>query len=356
MYYVDIVNKIKYLASAPKEGVSFPYLSRLNNFTGNIVKSNLTIISGDASIGKSEFMDFHYLYNILMTWHKSTNRVPIKILYFSTKVSKEVKYLKLISSYMWLNKKIRVDVPTLLNRVNKKSPNLTEVYTALDEAKPFFTDIEGEQVLNIYDKDITVDSIKTAIFDYMQSIGTITDTEFIPNDGYENNLLYIFIDGVDDISTYAEGSGYLSKKDTMARLQGDMSHYKRTFESSIIITAEEIDKPYKKGIKDYLPSHRSLGTWLKSCDIGIVIHDPIKEDTLKILLPESADEALFVTKGVSIIKYWFVVKNTNGADLAFERMISLPGSNISIEHSRDNAIANLNDTLTVLYNMTNKYI
>ena len=85
------------------------------------------------------------------------------------------------------------------------------------------------------------------------------------------------------------------------------------------------------------------------------MHDPIKAGTIRILSPESYDADFYVRNGVNLLKYWFVVSNSNGADLVHNKMITLPGSNFSFEIDESTQITDIVDTVGLIQDTENLY-
>lgn len=356
MKYRTLLNRINSLTGKTANGVKFPYLPRMNSIIGNIVSKQFTVIAGDSGFGKTEFMDFHYLYNILMTWHKQGTRDNIKILYFSSKTKEEVKYLKLMASYIWLNSNLRVDIPTLLNRANKKNITSAALLDAVKLSKEFFIDIELEDVLEVYDGNISISYINEKLYDYYTSIGNIDeDNNFTPYDEHINDKLYVFIDSADVISTYVQ-SNKVSRDEATKLLIDTLQDTIKKSNASVIVSVNTTTHKYIKGVKDTIPDYKDLGIWGNYCDIGIVIHDPIKAHTIKLLSPESYDTDYYVRNGVNLLKYWFVVSNSNGADLVYNKIITLPGSNFSFEIDESTEITDIVDTIGLIQDTENLYI
>jgi len=99
-----------------------------------------------------------------------------------------------------------------------------------------------------------------------------------------------------------------------------------------MVVCTETDVGYIRIPKDSIPKVKHLKTFGGVCDVGVIMYNPIVEDTFRFLLVNDAEEA-YISNGKNTLRCWFVVRNTTGADAAWDRVLILPGSNYCLEHT-----------------------
>jgi hypothetical protein len=76
-----------------------------------------------------------------------------------------------------------------------------------------------------------------------------------------------------------------------------------------------------------MPLAKHLGIFGKTCNRGTVLYNPIAEQTSSIMVP-GEPESNYISNGINTLRFWAIVRNTDGADSLKDRYFILPGTRI----------------------------
>lgn len=265
--FSKIINKYK-LKHKYDFGKSNPLITRYLN---GIQRGNFTLISGTPTSGKTSFTDFFYVVLLVKQWFfmEDTERLekPLKILYFSQTVPKELKLLKWTASIYTSMFKSMMDLPTMLEGPGKLHPLNKQDATELDSAASILDAALAKNVLTVSDGVLDFARLEVSIEAALESYGVLEHTKqgstFKPKDGHEHTLLVVVIDNIDKI----RGGKDVSAAETTALFNKLVEEYK-SYGVSIIATKTTIPFIYEK----YSPSYKDVDKYTP--DKAIVMYNP----------------------------------------------------------------------------------
>jgi len=349
--YSDIKNVIDYNNSTnSNKGYGFPLLPRLNNIIGNIQRNQVHVVSGLPSSGITSFIDQNYVMSLLLQWYNTPpdKRQHLKIMYYSMKDDELKKLQSLLCNYLKLVNNLKTDIPTLNNQAGKLY-NLNEeleLKNAITDATPFFNEVIDNHVLVIKDGQFTPTDIYNDVVDYMGSIGKKTSKdEFLYDDGFEDQITLVVIDSVDHFAPDNEGFGLVTGSALDEKFQRQVRGLKRLYNISFALAVPS-NVGYIRTLKDTEPHYRHLGLYGPLADKGICLYNPINEKNGRFY---DANEGLYTSpRGSVLMRTWHVVRNTEGIESVYDRMLFLPGTSYLIEHLYKEKIDDFSDVLDVL--------
>lgn len=355
--YKDVISKMQYHLGKKDQGYNFPLFKAYNKTVGNIIPGVYSVIGGGPGTGRTSFVDSNYVMNVLLQWYIGEERPPLKIFYFTMIDDGFKKMQKLLCTYMMLVEGLRIDVPTLNSQPGRLF-NISErddLLSALDDAQTFFSGIEDEGVLEILEGRRAPSEIYATVLNYMKEIGN--DPERKPYELHEDQadgLVMVVVDSVEGLLPEADGYGTTVKDDLSRKIIGHSKKLARRYNVNVnLIVPTEIG--FTRFPRETVPASKHLGIFGKNCDRGIIIYNPINERALDIVIP-GEDPASYVSAGINTLRLWYVVRNTDGADIMFERFYILPGTGFVIEHLLENDVINFDSVYPILMDTPSPYL
>ncbi len=356
--FKDVIDKMQYNMGKKDKGYNMPLFNVYNGFVGNIIPEKFTVIGGGPSSGRTSFIDSVYVMNVLLQWYSSEERPPLKIFYFSMVDTHMRKFQSLLCSYLMMTENIRMDIPTLNGQPGRlfdldKNP---AALMAVEDASSFFEELETNETLEIIDGPKAPSEIFNTIVTYMEEIGHNDPSEpYELNDDNEDSLVMLIIDSTDSLSPEFDGYGRGNKKELDSKLLKYIEILNTRFKTNVIASVST-DVGYVKSVKDTVPNIKHLGIYGKNCHIGTVLYNPILEKTIKFLLPNDEPDA-YISNGRNVLRFWFVVRNTTGADAVRQRLLLLPGSAYCVEHPVDETrVTEFDDIYEILMETDSPYL
>lgn len=360
--FKDVLAKIDYGLSKRGQGYTMPLFNMYNGFVGNIMPGKFTVVGGGPSSGRTSFVDSVYIMNVLLQWYSLKDRPPLKIFYFSMNDNPVKKLQSFLCSYLMMTENIRMDIPTLNGQPNRLL-NIDEdeiSRMAIEDSQVFFDELEEEEILEIIGEPQPPSNIFNLVTEYMKTIGT--DEKGKPyelDEEYKNGLVMVIVDSSDNMIPEYDGYGRGNKNDLNNKLIGHIEVLTSRYEVNVTVIAPT-DTGFIRMPRDSFPHIKHLGVFGRKCHIGTVLYNPILEKTIKFLLPNDEPMA-YISNGKNVLRFWFVVRNTSGADAVRQRYLLLPGSSYCVEHPLDNELVRkFNDVYSVLmetefpYNLNNE--
>lgn len=348
--FSDVKSYIEFNKTTAQGGYSFPMLPRYNKLVGNIKQSQVHIIAGMPASGVSSFIDQNYIVSVLLQWYNITpdERPPLKIFYYSMGASELKKLQLLLCNYLKLVNNIFVDVPTLNSQIGKlydidSDPNLPD---AIEEASQFFDEVLNEGVLELKDGQKNPTDIYNDITEFVEDKGTITSTkQFEFDQDYENLTTMVVVDDTGYFSPDTDGFGTITGEAVDEKFKRYISELKTKYKITAII-AVPAKLGYVRSVKDTEPHYKHLGVYAKLADKGVCLYNPINEKNIKLY---DADESKYVTdKGNNLLRTWHIIRNVDGIDSAYDRLLFLPGASFMVEYSTKNSIDDITEVLDVI--------
>lgn len=348
--FKDVIDKMKYHIGRKEEGYPMPMMPRYNKIVGNIIPGIYTAVAGISASGKTSFVDQNYVMTTLLQWYETDpdERKPLHISYFTPRSTELKKLQQFICLYVKLVHGLIVDVPTLNSQPGRlfnvgQDKKLLE---ALDEAEQFFDTIINEHVLEIHARPMTPSAVYSTMTDYMKELGTIDDDGiYTIDEDFEESLVMAVIDDAEDLSMETDGFSSPSTGATMEKLDSFLKRLAHTYNinCTVVIPATV---GYVRTPKDTEPCPRHLGIFLKHCDRGVVVYNPIGEENKRLY--DDSNVYIGTRSGAVLMRYWFVVRNTDGIDSARDRMLFLPGVGYSIEYDQNKEVFDASVTESIL--------
>lgn len=355
--FKDVKNYIEYGKTASGAGFKFPLLPKYNKTIGNLQRGQAHVISGMASAGVTSFIDQNYVISILLQWYNTAEdeRIPLKIYYYSMATSELKKLQSLLCNYLKLVHNLHIDIPTLNSQIGKLYDIEADstISDAIDEASIFFNEILDNEVLVLKDKLHSPTEIYNEVIDFLEPHGSKTSKNvFEYNDSMADLFTILVVDTVDDFSSDVDGFGTITGDAVEEKFKKQIYELKSTYNVAAVLSVPS-KVGYVRTAKDTEPHRRHLGSYIRLADKAVCIYNSIAEKNVKFY---NADEDLYTTqKGNVLLRTWHVVRNNDGIDAAYERMLFLPGTSFMIEHDKTeylddvSEIINLLDTKSVFF-------
>ena len=311
--YKDLViDNLKYNIENEIDTYSYPF-PRFSRYVGDIKPNSYTVVAGRLGSGKTSFVDYTYVFNLFIQWKNNKEKGidrPFKILYFSLNDTKQVKLQKWTSLFLYAKHSIIADLATLNNESNK----LVEVddlfTTMVEEAEEFFNLMLDEDTIEIIDGQKSAATIFNIVTAYMDSIGSVVDSKYVLDQGYEGAYTSVIIDSTDKVLTEATGYGTLSKDEILSHINDYALTFKNYYNISTVVV-HPTPNGIIRGPKDTEPKYLDLGHFAQDCDKGIVLYDPHGEHNYTFTNIETMG---FISKtGVNRLRTLHLVKNKTGA-------------------------------------------
>lgn len=155
-------------------------LPKLEQIIDGVCKGVYTLIAAESGVGKSSFMLYSYIYRPIMD-HLDDNKFKISL--FSLEMSADKIMAKLLSTYIFETYGVRLSIKQLLS-VQKGFILNDECYNIVKECIPWMKKVEN--ILTIYDKSATANSIYSNILKELENRGHFEEDEkrkiYYPND------------------------------------------------------------------------------------------------------------------------------------------------------------------------------
>jgi hypothetical protein len=352
--FKDVRDVIDYNKAKAHKGFFFPLTPKLNGVIGNLQQSQITIVSGMPSSGLSSFVDQNYVISILLQWYNTPEdkRPPLKIFYFSMKTPAIKRIQLLLCNYLKLVYGIHVDLPTLNSQAGKLY-NIDDdqvLQDSIDEAELFFDEVFDEEVLTVIGGQKTPTDIYNEVVRYAHLKGDKTSEKaFEYKEEYHNLTTIVVVDATDYLLEDREGHGSVSGADLDDKFQRYLRELKSTYLiSPVIIVPSSLG--YVRSVKDTEPHFKHLGSYGKIADKGICIYNSVAEKNVKFY---DADETLYVTaRGNTLMRTWHVVKNEDGIESVYNRLLFLPGTGYMVEHDLSKKVSSIDDVIEVIDSKT----
>lgn len=334
--FKDLKGVIEYAMTSRQAGYEFPLLPRFNKIVGNIVPGQVSVIAGLSSAGVTSFIDQNYVMSVLLQWYNAEEQFkrPLKVFYYTMKDLEIKKLQLLLCNYLKLVDNLRTDVPTLNNQVgrlydlSKDQPLLT----AIDNSKYFFDEVLDNEILDIKSGRVKPTDIYNDILNYIQ------------NDKDPNELVLVIVDSVSYFMSDTDGFTVINGAALDSKFQKIVQELKMDHNISFVL-AKEIPYSQFRNVKDSEPHFKQLGTYGYIADKGVILYNSISENNIKYY----EDRDLYVTeKGNVLMRTWHVVKNVDGIESVYDRMVFLPGTSYMLEYPYSESITSIGDILTML--------
>lgn len=351
----DIQNVIDYNQSnSSNKGYKFPLLPKLNDTIGNIQQGQVHVVSGLPSSGVTSFIDQNYVMSVLLQWYntKPEERQNLKIFYYSMKDDELKRLQLLLCNYLKLVDNLKTDIATLNNQAGqlyslKDDKHLPK---AIKNSSSFFNEILDNEILVIKDGEYKPTDIYNDMIDYVGTIGKKSiDGDFVYNEDHEDQITLVIVDSVDHFLPDNEGFGVIKGNDLDEKFQRHVRSLKKIYKLSFVLAVPSIPG-YIRSPKDTEPHYRQLGNYGSLADKGVCIYNPVNEKNMRLY---NGDETLYISpKGSVLMRTWHVVRNTEGIESVYDRMLFLPGTSYMIEHPYREKVEDLDDILDVLLKKT----
>lgn len=137
-------------------------LQRFEEYLPGILKKHYYIITANAGIGKSQLVDFLFLYKPFDFWLKNKESCSLKIFYFSLEMDTESKIVAGISKRLYEQEGLKLTTNEILSY--KKNKISDDNYNAITRVKDYFDSME--EVVTIIDKQLTPSEMNKIVQDY----------------------------------------------------------------------------------------------------------------------------------------------------------------------------------------------
>ncbi len=352
--YTDVKNVIEYNSESNDKGYKFPLFPRLNNVIGNIQQGQTHVISGLPSAGTTSFVDQNYIMSVLLQWYNTDpdERSPLKIFYYSMKDTELKKIQLLLCNYIKLIDNLKTDIATL----NSQAGQLYELkgdsalQKSIEDASVFFNEIIDDEVLVIKAGQFKPTDIYNDVINFVNTVGSKnSQKEFEYDEDNDKLLTLVVVDSVEHLLPDDNGFGIISGSELAEKFQRQIRELKTLYGISTVLVVPS-NPGYIRSPKDTEPHYKHLGTYGSIADKGICIYNSIAEKHTKFY---NGDADLYTSpRGSVLMRTWHVVRNSDGIESVFDRMLFLPGTSYMVEHEYKNKVDDFDDVLQVLIEET----
>ena len=330
----DVIGVIHHKKDHRENGYSIPLAPKFNEKVGNITPGVVTVVGGLPEAGTTSFVDLNYVMNTLLQWYLLDNRPHLKIMYFSMADGEMKKFQQLLCCYIRLMHNFSVDIASLNFQSHGKVTNEDDVEKMLEcveESRGFFDEVLSTETLEIIDGLKSPSDIYNKVTKYMQEIGTDkVGSPYEYDSSLDNPLVLVIVDKVDFLKPEVDSFSSTVGNDLHMKMSSDMRQLSRRYNiSPILIMSAQIG--FSRNPKDTEPHYRQLGQYGKFCDKGIMLYSPIKEKNTTKFFSNNQEEKLCEYDGKNVVRWWFIVRNSDGVASSSERMVFLPSSGFMIE-------------------------
>lgn len=348
--FSDLKSYIEYGKTASSAGFKFPLLPKYNKTIGNLQRGQTHVISGMASAGVTSFIDQNYVISVLLQWYNTPEdeRIPLKIFYYSMATSELKKLQLLLCNYLKLVYDLHIDIPTLNSQIGRLYDlnEDTEVSEAIENATAFFNEVLDNEVLVIKDRLRPPTDIYNDLIGFLDTKGSKTSkTEFEYDADNTDLFTMLIVDTVEDFSADADGFGIISGDAVDEKFKKQLYELKSLYNvASVLSVPSKVG--YVRTAKDTEPHRRHLGSYIRIADKAVCIYNPIAEKNVKFY---GADEDIYTTqKGNVLLRTWHIVRNNDGIDATYERMLFLPGTSFMVEHDKNEPVEDVSEIINLL--------
>jgi replicative DNA helicase len=226
--------------------------ARMSNFIPGIEPSTYTIVTASSGVGKTQFTDFFYLHTPIEFYFKNSDKLRLKVIYYSLEMSPTIKAIQ------WLSNKIYVDsgrvarhgVKSLMSIKTPISPEVLDMIKGYKEYYDWYY-----QVVEVRSGSVVPYTIYKEVSDFCRANGTMhqKDTfdskynsitgvdEKIPrkiDDYYEPNDPNLMVIVIIDHAAIVQKQKDNDKRENMELL----SHYLLTLRNTYGITLISINQ------------------------------------------------------------------------------------------------------------------
>jgi hypothetical protein len=354
----DVIGKIKYHLTNKEQGYNFPLAPNLNEKIGNILPGTYTVVAGLPSSGTTSFVDQQYVMSVLLQWYFSDQSKPLKVFYFSMVDSELKKLQALLCNYLRVMFNIYVDIPTLNSQPGRLFDIEKEdrVLNALDDAQTFFDCLINDGVLEIIGEPQSPSVIYNTVESYMDGIGVDKQgTPYELNEGFDDITVLAIVDKTDHLAPEIDQYASTYGNDLNVKFDHNMKRLATRYRVSPVIIVPAVTGLIRSP-KDTEPHYKQLGVFGKNCDRGIILYNPIAENNINRYFKEAEEVESYMSKGKNTLRFWSVVRNTEGIDSIRERLLFLPGTGFMVEHPLDETISNFDDVYEVVVDSITPFV
>lgn len=355
--FKDVIGKIKYHLKNKERGFDIPLVPSLNKIVGNILPGVYTVVSGLPSAGTTSFVDQNYVMNVLLQWYYSVDRDPLKVFYFSMVDSELKKLQSLLCNYLRLMYNIHIDIPTLNSQPGRRFDIEKEdaVLNALDDAQVFFDNLIQDGILEIIDEPQPPSVIYNTVIDHMSAIGVDKlGTAYELASTHEHGTVLVIIDKTDHLAPEVDNFSSTYGNDLNVKLDHNMKRLVSRYNVSPVVIVPAVTGLIRSP-KDTEPHYKQLGVYGKNCDKGIILYNPIAENNINRYFADSDEIEHYVSSGINTLRFWSVVRNTEGIDSMKERLLFLPGTSFMTEHPLKEKINSFDDVYDIIVDSITPY-
>lgn len=304
---------------------------RLNRTLNGISKGDYVLVTGITSSGKRAFVDNYYVIGLLKQWKAADpeHRQPLKIVYFSSRYSKDFKILKWTSNRYTTATKHIMDVPTMLAGAGRLFNMNSAHVKSLDKHGTLFEDAMEEGILDIEDDNVSIISIERKMTEVLDEMGDLAyndlgEATFSPTEEFENSLVVLVVDDLNSVkgdrSSY--GTGRMEKDEISASLDKLLLKY-----TAMGVTVVAIKRSPSPAFGRYLPSMReSNGLSPNKC---IVMFNPLQERLNTFVGFEPKD---YIDKhNINRLRFAFIAYNETGVSGVALPLLFMPENGIFAE-------------------------
>jgi hypothetical protein len=263
----------------------------------------------------------------------------------------------LLCNYIKLIYNKQIDIPTLNSQVGSLY-DINEddaIQADIENSSEFFDTVINEQVLNIIDGQHRPSDIYNTVTDYMHQIGEFDSKtkKYKFNEGYEEAITILIVDSTDYFLPDLDDHGSIYGRELDNRFQKYLKELVLRYKITPVVIVPPTTGMIKT-VKDTEPHLRHLGSYANIANKGICIYNPLAENNVKYF---DGDVDLYITKkGNILLRSWHVVRNTDGVDNSYDRMLFMPGTSYMKEYSyfdKDNHIVDISQVIDILREDTN---
>lgn len=279
MYSEMVLSRINSAKHRP--GIPIKYSDKLHRYINAIHQSTSYVVGGRESGGKRSFTDMFFFISAYMSWCSmpAETRPPLKIIYFNMDKPLHIKMQKWLCVFLSLFYDEFIDINTL-NGSNGRLYDLNpDIMEKIRQAQGFFDYMFDSGILKV------IDGPKHPTGIYVQTVETLREcgylekekykrSEFIYNEGLENQITLVIIDNVEKLNGESKNGESISNYQLHEIMVGYLEDLKSIYKVTPVTIVPSFRVPGLSMKKDMVPDFREFQNYYRQADVAINLFNP----------------------------------------------------------------------------------
>ena len=293
--------------------LKFP-LPKIGRLINNYKSGEFIVVGGRKTSGRGYFILSNYIISPILQkqrFNKFEEKMPLNILYFSTKRSKALTMERMIISYLSNKKKgNKLSISSLYGYKGAKQTTRANAKNVISTVMNVFSEMEKDNVLDLVTSRHSIDALKEIIHDKMMRFGEFSsgDTVFTYSKEFKNQKTIIV---VDDATGIIDENGNPAIKGMPAiALAMTLKEYSKVLNALIVLSVPCSDGFFRGSFyKGYLTT---ISPYDSYADRVLLLHNPV-ETSDETVYDYKMKEFINPKTGINYFRFIHIVSNYLGA-------------------------------------------